>query len=88
MDAVQYFKRAPAASVPQIVGAAPWTYTNASAGVQVMTVGGGVVTLIEVDTGLGFLPAIGIAGVFVLFPQQAMRVTYVVSAPTVGMVQL
>ncbi len=86
-DAVLYFKRAPSAPIPQVVGATPAVLTNSSTNVQVYAVTGGVVTLIEVDLGAGFLPAVGIAGVFALMPAQALRITYAVTPPTVNMVQ-
>ena len=82
------YKRAPAASAAQVVGASAWTYTNSSASAQILTVVGGVVTSIEINLGPGFVLNLAIAGVFTLFPAQQMRITYVVTPPTVGMVQL
>ncbi len=87
-DAVLYFRRAPAAPAAQSVGGSPATIANNSPSIQVYTVTGGVVTLIEIDAGSGFLPAIGIAGVYVLMPTNTIRMTYVVTPPTVSMVQL
>lgn len=87
-DAYQYFRRAPSAPAAVVVGASPFVYANSSAGIQLVTVTGGVVPLLELDAGLGYLPLIGVAGVYVMFPGTTMRVNYVVSPPTMSMVQL
>ena len=50
-----------------------------------MQVTGGVVALIEINAGAGFVTQIGAA--FMLFPNQAIRITYTV-APTVNVIQL
>lgn len=89
MDAVvNMFQRAPAGMVMQVVGASPWSYTNSSVGLQLVTVTGGAVSLISINTGAGLLPVVGIAGTFLLFPGNVLQITYIVTAPTVGMVQL
>jgi len=88
MHSTEYFKRPPSAAAGQSVGASPWTYTNNSPSIQIITVSGGVVSLIEIDAGAGFIPAIGLAGVYTLFPSQALKITYVISAPVVSMVQI
>ncbi len=88
MDAYQWERPTPGVPVPVTVGATPFTYTNASAGLQLASVQGGAVALIEINVGAGFAPAIGIAGVYALFPQQQIRVTYVAVAPTMTTVQI
>ena len=87
-DAYQFFWRAPGAPVTVGLGASPFVYTNGSPGIQIVTVTGGVVPLLEVNIGSGFIPLIGIAGNYVLFPTQSIRINYVVSAPTVSTIQL
>ncbi len=87
MDAL-LFKVPPAAPVAQSVGASPWTYTNSSAGGQLVSISGGIVSLIEVNFGVGFTPFPALFGTIYVFPAQAIRITYAVSAPTVSMVQL
>ena len=87
-DSYAYFKRAQSAPVPQVVGASPYSYTNSSGSMQMVNVQGGVVSLIEIDAGLGFTPAIGIAGNYLLFPNQVVRITYIVTPPTVNVITL
>lgn len=87
-DAVNYFYRSPGAPLPVTVGASPFSYTNASAGIQLATLAGGGTTLIEINQGAGFVPAIGIAGVYTLMPSQTLRVTYLITPPTLTTIQL
>lgn len=85
MDAVLNFRRAPAPAVIQGVSASPEVFTNGSLGIQLLTVSGGVVTLLEVNTGAGF--AITLGPLVILLPGASLRVTYV-TAPSVSLVQL
>lgn len=87
-ESYAYFKRAQGSPVPQTVSGSPYVYTNSAGQMQMVAVQGGVVSLIEVDAGLGFVVAIGIAGNYLLFPSQSIRVTYVVTQPTVNVINL
>jgi hypothetical protein len=49
---------------------------------------GGAVSLIEIDAGLGYVPQVGVAGTFLVLPNQSIRTTYVVSVPTITVVTL
>ncbi len=88
MDSYLWERQQPGSPVPVTVGPTPFVYTNNSNGLQLVAVSGGVVALIEINIGAGFLPAIGIAGVYALFPSQQIRLTYVAVAPTVTTVQI
>ncbi len=88
MDAYQWFGMRRGNPVPVTVGSTPFVYTNESGRLQLVSVTGGVVALIEVNVGAGFLPAIGIAGTYVLFPGQQIRIAYVAVAPTVTTVTI
>lgn len=85
---VNCYCRAPLAAIALTPTASPWVYLNASAGLENVNISGGVVSLLEVDAGIGFVPIVGIAGTVLLFPGWSLRTTYVVSAPTATMVQL
>lgn len=84
-DAVLRWWRHPADPVQQTVDASPWTYTNASTAVQLVTVVG-IVTGIELNTGTGFGPSLLTA--FTLAPGQAIRVSYIIVPPVVVVIQL
>jgi hypothetical protein len=87
-DAVLYFKRAPSLPIVQTVTGSPYVYVNLSNSMQVISVTSGNVTLIEINAGSGFLPAIGIAGTYVLMPSQSMRVNYLITPPSMTTVTL
>jgi hypothetical protein len=87
-DAVLYFKRAPSLPIPQTVTASPFVYTNSTKSAQMVTISGGAVSLIEIDAGLGYVPQVGVAGTFLVLPNQSIRTTYVVSVPTITVVTL
>jgi hypothetical protein len=87
-DAVLYFKRAPSAAVPLTVGSTPFAYVNTGNSAQVVTVTGGAVTLIEVDVGVGLLPIVGLFGNYLLLPEQSVRVSYLITKPTMTVVTL
>lgn len=87
-DALLYFKRAPSLPVLQTVGASPYIYTNVTVSPQVINVNGGAVSLIEINAGTGYLPQVGILGSFLVLPTQSIRITYLVTPPTVSVVTL
>ncbi len=86
-DALLYFMKVPASPVAQVLGPSPAVLTNASPSLQVMVVAGGVVSLIEINAGAGYLPALSLFGSFPLMPTHSIRITYLVTPPTVQMVQ-
>jgi hypothetical protein len=83
-----FFKRTQGNPVSQVLGSSPWTYENTSASLQVMTVSNGALVTIEIDVGLGFVLQVAIAGIFLLFPTQKMRISFVVTPPAVTVTQL
>lgn len=81
------FRRPHSEAVNQSVGASPYTYTDATVNEEIVTVSGGTVSQIEVNTaGAGFVVQVGTSGDFTVFPAGAVKVTYSV-APTVGVVE-
>ncbi len=88
MDAYLWTQKRQGPPVPLSVGPSPYVYQNVTSLLQLVQVSGGAVALIEIDAGAGFLPAIGVAGLFTLFPSQQIRVTYVAVAPTMTTIQI
>lgn len=82
VDSVYHFKRTPGTPQAQSVAASPAVYTNSTPFIQVVVATGGVVTSLEVDQGSGFSVSGLLAGTFMLFPNWALRITYVVTPPT------
>jgi hypothetical protein len=83
-----YFKRTQGNPITQVLGPTPWTYTNSSGSLQILTVSNGALVTIELNTGFGFILQIPISGVFLLFPDQQIRINYVITPPNVTMTQL
>ena len=81
------FKRPRSAAVNQVVGASPYTYTDATVNEEIVTVSGGTVSQIEVDnSGGGFVVQVATSGDFTVFPDGGVKVTYSVE-PTVAVVE-
>jgi hypothetical protein len=87
-DAILYFKRHPSLPVPVTVNGSPFIYLNESSSGQIVNVQGGAVSLIELNAGAGYLPQIGLMGTYLVLPGQSLRITYLVSTPTVNVVTL
>ena len=87
-DALLYFKRVPSLPVAQTVTASPYVYTNATVSAQIVKISGGAVSLIEINAGKGYLPQVGLLGSFLVLPNQSIRITYLVTPPTVSVVTL
>jgi hypothetical protein len=69
------------------VTASPFTYTNASTGLQQVVVSGGTVSLVQIQRAATPISVGLLAGSFILAPGDQAVVTYTV-APTMTAVQL
>ncbi len=69
------------------VTASPFTYTNATGGLQQVVVGGGTVSIVVVQRNAVPITTGVLGGVFLLAPSDSLVVTYAV-APTMTSFQL
>jgi hypothetical protein len=76
------------APATQVVGASPYTYTNASMARQQILLSAGTVSLIQLSRdGTNFYSTGQTAGVVILNPNDKLRITYTV-APTMIVINL
>ena len=88
------FTKHPARNIQQASTAAPtaeaspWVYANVSFLPQLVTVSGGVVSTIEIDSGAGYALSGLLSGLFAMLAGDDMRIVYVVTPPTLSAVTL